>query len=1076
MKNFTRKVSVLILMFLFILMNQEAKAQWNMNTSVNLEISGLMAADMQCVPTTDGKMWVAFYSQNGGNYDMRAQLFNAAGTKLLGPDGMLVSNQTSGSATFVFNACVDGSNNLIISMQDERTGTMQAVLYKISQTGAHLWSSGGVILGDGLAPWSAALTNGEVVTVWNGNTTLQLQKITTGGTLAWASPIDITVGGTSTTRGQIIANLNNKFTMVYQKRVSGPYTTLYAQQFNNSGTALYLPLQICDQSTVGYRDYSISAEADTTYFGYYSSSGNRFNSFLQRINPNGTIPWGINGSNFNTNTGATDNYQMETSISLTPGSPYVWSVCSFTDPNQTNYGVYIQKFLKTSGARQFTDQGKVVYPITASRDMQSGDLALVDDNPVFMSYDNSYKIYATRLNASGNFVWPYNRAEISSSTAGSGNPKGRYGFGSVGTNMFAGIWTEDRGSGALGYVQNVTKGGLFGMDVATQGSVPATITTGGGTLQMVSTIFPSYANQAVTWSIVPGTGSAAINASGLVTAIADGIVYAKAVSVQDITVSDSLLISITGQIPVAPSVVTLPATGITFGEAVLNGSVNANYFTSSASFEWGLTNTYGNTATASPAQITGNIAVPVLAGLTGLVPGTTYHFRCVGTNAAGTTNGLDQTFVTQCLLPGAIGTIAGTSALCAGATGIQYSIAPFTNATGYIWTLPSGATITAGNNTNAITVDFSSVAVSGNITVYATDGTCNSYPAAPFAVTVNALPTQAGPINGNQIVCEGDLGVSYSVTLIPGATNYTWTVPAGTVIASGLNTNAITLNYVAGSTSGNITVFASNSCGTGSVSNALYVDVAPLPATAGTISGPDHICAAANNITYSIAPVANAYDYIWAVPQGATIVNGAGTNQITVNFSSNATSGNITVYGTNGNCLGQPSLPLLVTVNPIPATPVITQHTDTLISSADAGNQWFLDGVAIPGATGKTHVAVYAGYYSVQVTLNGCVSAISTSLLVLPVSMKEFSASNSFDLYPNPNNGTFEIKVDALQKMECSLELSNNLGAVIWHQENVMIEGKFTMPVDVKGVPAGSYMFVIRCKDGSLYKKILITR
>jgi hypothetical protein len=46
-------------------------------------------------------------------------------------------------------------------------------------------------------------------------------------------------------------------------------------------------------------------------------------------------------------------------------------------------------------------------------------------------------------------------------------------------------------------------------------------------------------------------------------------------------------------------------------------------------------------------------------------------------------------------------------------------------------------------------------------------------------------------------------------------------------------------------------------------------------------------------------------------------------------------------------------------VDAIPPTPVITQHGDTLTSSADAGNLWYLEGVLIPGATGKEYVAVY---------------------------------------------------------------------------------------------------------------------
>ncbi len=896
----TIKITLLsVFAVLAAFLSPKVYAQWNPNTYENLEISGLVTADMESVPTTDGKTWIAFYHQNGGNYDMRAQLIDADGNKLLGSDGVLVSNQTSGSATFVFNVCVDASNNLIIGMQDERTGTMQAVLYKISQAGTHLWNSSGIILGGGLAPYPAVLTNGETVVAWIGDNTLSLQKVTTGGTLAWGTPVSVTVGSTNTTRGQVVPNLGGKFTVIFQKMGSGISTTLYAQMFNSSGTSLYSPLQISNQTTSAARYYSVAGEGDTTYCGYYSSVGFRFNSFLQRINPDGTIPYGMNGSNFNTSTGTNDNYQMDTKINMVPGSLYAWSVCSFCDPNQTNYGIYIQKFRKTTGARQLSDQGKVVYPVSSSRDIQAGNLALVNDTLMFMMYNSTYKIFATRLDATGNFVWPGNRVEISSTTASAGNPKGRFGFTPIGPYRCAGVWTEDRGAGELGYAQGISVGGLIGIEVATQGGVPATITTPGGTLQMVATVFPASANQSVTWSIVPGTGEAVISSGGLVTALVDGTVWAKAAAVQDPTMKDSLLITMTNQVPVPPDVVTLPATDITLMTALLHGTVDANFFTSTVLFEWGLTNAYGNTIAATPAQVTGNTVTPVSATLSGLDPGTLYHFRCSATNTGGTSVGLDQTFTTQCLLAGTISDITGTDAVCAGAAGITYSVDPFPAATAYVWTLPSGATVSAGANTNVITVDFAPNALSGDVTVYATDGTCNSLPAQAFYVTVTQLPADPGTISGVQVVCEGSTAVQYSVSPVAYASGYEWTVPAGAEIASGQNTNAITVNFVTGSVSGDISVYGTNYCGSGNA-GSLPVNVEPQPAMPGDITGPGHICAEADNIQYSVPPVTNAYGYVWTLPQGASVTAGSNTNQITVHFAPDAQSGDITVYGTTG--------------------------------------------------------------------------------------------------------------------------------------------------------------------------------
>jgi hypothetical protein len=75
---------------------------------------------------------------------------------------------------------------------------------------------------------------------------------------------------------------------------------------------------------------------------------------------------------------------------------------------------------------------------------------------------------------------------------------------------------------------------LDSLIVATQANVPAAITTQGGTLQLTATIYPRVLPQDVTWSIIAGTGTATIDASGLVTAQTDGTVWGKAVPIHSI--------------------------------------------------------------------------------------------------------------------------------------------------------------------------------------------------------------------------------------------------------------------------------------------------------------------------------------------------------------------------------------------------------------------------------------------------------------------------------------------------------------------------------------------------------------
>jgi len=210
-----------------------------------------------------------------------------------------------------------------------------------------------------------------------------------------------------------------------------------------------------------------------------------------------------------------------------------------------------------------------------------------------------------------------------------------------------------------------------------------------------------------------------------------------------------------------------------------------------------------------------------------------------------------QLNVTVSSPPAAAGVITGTSSLCAGTTGVAYSVPPVSNATTYLWNLPPGASIASGAGTNSITVDFSGTATSGDIVVYGNNFCGNGGSSPAFPVTVNAIPSAAGNISGDPDVCLGSAGIAYSVPSIPGATSYTWSLPAGATIASGANTNSITVDFSMTAISGNITVFGSSSCGTGPSSPVYAVTVYPKP--------PKPVVTATGYLLTSSAPSGNQW-------------------------------------------------------------------------------------------------------------------------------------------------------------------------------------------------------------------------
>jgi hypothetical protein len=97
----------------------------------------------------------------------------------------------------------------------------------------------------------------------------------------------------------------------------------------------------------------------------------------------------------------------------------------------------------------------------------------------------------------------------------------------------------------------------------------------------------------------------------------------------------------------APDVVTGQATDIAKQTAKLSGTVNPNGTATTYTFQFGTSASYGAETTPASAGA-GTTSNTVNATLSGLAPGTTYHYRIVASNDKGqSTSGVDRTVTTQ---------------------------------------------------------------------------------------------------------------------------------------------------------------------------------------------------------------------------------------------------------------------------------------------------------------------------------------------------------------------------------------------------------------------------------------------
>jgi len=255
--------------------------------------------------------------------------------------------------------------------------------------------------------------------------------------------------------------------------------------------------------------------------------------------------------------------------------------------------------------------------------------------------------------------------------------------------------------------------------------------------------------------------------------------------------------------------------------------------------------------------------------------------------------------------------------------------------------------------------------------------TTNGFSSAPStAITVVVDPLPATPTitpDGPTTFCAGG-----SVTLTSSSASGNEWLLNGNPIGG-----ATSQTYIATASGGYMVKTTDGNNCTSAPSASTTVTVNPIPATPTiTPGGPTTFCNG-NSVTLTSS---NATGNQWHL-NGNPI--GGATNQEYIATA----SGGYTDTVTNSGCASSPSATTNVTVNPMPDTLTITPDgpttfceggsvTLTSSSDSDSGNQWYLNGNPIGGATNQTYLVTAAGDYSVTVTAIGCTSSPSTSTTV----------------------------------------------------------------------------------------------
>lgn len=463
-------------------------------------------------------------------------------------------------------------------------------------------------------------------------------------------------------------------------------------------------------------------------------------------------------------------------------------------------------------------------------------------------------------------------------------------------------------------------------------------------------------------------------------------------------------------------------TSATTSSIVVTPAVSSNY-TVTTTGACSLSRTVGINVTATPTINISNSAPNLCNGQTATLVASgagSYSWNTSSTN--------DSLIVTPSSTTGY--TVTGMNGVCTGSNTVNITVSPVptvvvsasppTVCAGQVSTLSaSGASVYAWNTGPVATSITVSPYTTTNYTVIGMNGNC--FDTQTISLTVDPTPTVSAVLSASQ-VCAG-----YAVTVTAsGATSYSWNT------GSTINPNVV---YPQTPTTYSITGFLGN------CSSVKTVSIAVIPTPSVTIVGTGTAVCLGKTMTLTAGGV---FSYAWST--------GATTNTLLI---SPTTATNYFVWGAGPNgCVDTANI--FVPVNPNPSVSVASSAsllckgaTATLTPAGADTYQWNNLSTA-PTLTIKPSVTT--SYTVTGTDVNGCKgTAVITQTVSECIGINEQFLSSKIEIYPNPNNGLFTIRVTAADGAD--LEIFNATGSLVYLTQAVNTD---TL-IDLRELPGGLY-------------------
>lgn len=435
-----------------------------------------------------------------------------------------------------------------------------------------------------------------------------------------------------------------------------------------------------------------------------------------------------------------------------------------------------------------------------------------------------------------------------------------------------------------------------------------------------------------------------------------------------------------------------------------------------------------------------------------LSSGTKYRIRIVSTNPAviGSDNGENLSIYTLPIPK----IISGQSSVCSG--GVYSYSSNKEDGTDYKWSVSSG-TISGSDIGETVDVIWGSNGM-GKLTLTQTN-TNGCMDSVNMDIAIYPLP-KPQIVSGQDSVCFGS-DYSYSSNKVY-SINYKWLAIGGEI--SGADDEQIVNITWTSQDTGLLILTQTDEIGCRD-SVSMLIIIKPIP-----------------NVNYT-APITKVcidepeFKLQGGIPEGG-VYTGRGVKDGKFNAKS-AGDGEHTITYTYKENACENSATQVITVNPLPPKPTISEDNKRLKSSFATTYQWYLNDIKIDEAIEQSYKPTEAGYYKVEINNeNGCKN-ISDDFYFNPTDVEKIDLKISkISIIPNPCQVKTKINYSVDKLCFVSITITNSLGIKIIKLLNnkLTVKGQYYIDFDTSELNSGIYFCTFRIAEYIETVKMVVVR